>query len=117
MSTVRGWWAEDRACTQRFFNRDLGQPGPAPADCEAWIVRSVILQHLASPAMWSIFQVQDLLGMDDQLRRPDTAEERINLPANPRNYWRYRMHLSLEELLLAGSFNQELAGLIQQAGR
>ena len=67
--------------------------------------------------MWSIFQLQDLLGMDAQLRRPDAGAERINVPANPKNYWRYRMHLTLEQLLQAGTFNHGLNQLIRQNGR
>jgi len=67
--------------------------------------------------MWSIFQLQDLLGMDQQLRRADFEAERINVPANPKNYWRYRMHLTLEELLQAGAFNDHLKKLIQQNKR
>ncbi len=83
MSTLRGWWEEDRALTQKFFNPELGLPGEAPRECEPEIVQAIIRQHLASPAMWSIFQLQDLLGMDEQLRRADPAAERINVPAIP----------------------------------
>jgi 4-alpha-glucanotransferase len=117
MSTIRGWWLEDPAFSQKFFNQELGRPGPAPAECEPRIVRAVVRQHLESPAMWSIIQLQDLLGMDESLRRPDIDAERINVPANPRFYWRYRMHLTLEKLQSAGVFNQELRRLIHDSGR
>jgi 4-alpha-glucanotransferase len=117
MSTLRGWWEEDRALTQKFFNAELGRPGEAPRQCEPGIVRAIIRQHLASPAMWSIFQLQDLLGMDEKLRRADPAAERINVPANPAHYWRYRMHLTLEELQRAETFNLNLRDLIRQNGR
>jgi len=117
MSTLRGWWEEDRALTQKFFNAELGRPGGAPRQCEPGIVRAIIRQHLASPAMWSIFQLQDLLGMDEKLRRADPAAERINVPANPAHYWRYRMHLTLEELQRAETFNLNLRDLIRQNGR
>jgi 4-alpha-glucanotransferase len=76
-----------------------------------------VQQHLASPAMWSIFQLQDLLGMDETLRRKDVGAERINVPANPKNYWRYRMHLTLEELQRAEAFNDELNKSIRANGR
>ena len=69
MSTIRGWWEEDAKLTQKFYNQELGQPGDAPRQCEVWINRAIVDQHLASPAMWSIFQLQDLLGMDEKLRR------------------------------------------------
>jgi 4-alpha-glucanotransferase len=112
MSTLRGWWEEDRGAIQRFFNRELGQPGPAPDRCETWITKAILAQHAASPAMWAVFQLQDLLGLDDRLRRQNPDEERINVPANPNNYWRYRMPVTLEELIAAEALNAELKGCV-----
>ena len=117
MSTIRGWWKEDPALSQRFFTNELGQTGQAPDDCTAWINRAIVRQHLASPAMWSIFQLQDLLGMDEMLRCDSPESERINVPANPRHYWRYRMHLTLEQLLQADAFNNSLRQDIVENGR
>lgn len=116
-STVRGWWEEDSAKTQQFFNDEMGQVGKAPTYCEGWINKTILSQHLYSPAMWAIFQLQDFMGIDESIRRADPNEERINVPANPKNYWRYRMHLSLEQLLEAKQFNQEWFHLIQASGR
>jgi len=117
MSTIRGWWEEDKEKMQHFFNHELGQWGAAPSSCEPWINRAIILQHLYAPCMWSIFQLQDLLGMSETLRRADPAEERINVPSDPRHYWRYRMHLPLEQLAKEKEFNHELKEYIQDSGR
>ena len=117
MSTIRGWWTEDVGLTQRFFNEELGQSGAAPAECSAALNQLVIEQHLAAPSMWSIFQLQDLLGMDAKMRHPDPHAERINIPANPKHYWRYRMHLTLEVLQQASSYNQHLRSLVQKHSR
>ena len=117
MSTIRGWWTEDRALTQIFFQRELSQPGEAPREATPETVEAIVRQHLASPAMWSIFQLQDLLGMDGQLRRPDVEAERINIPAIPNYYWRYRMHLKLEQLPAAEAFNARLSRLLRENGR
>ncbi len=117
MSTIRGWWEEDRERIQRFYNDQLGQWGDAPLYCEAWINKAIVLQHLYSPAMWSVFQLQDILGISESLRREDPNEERINIPANPKHYWQYRMHLSLEQLLEADDFNEELKGFVTASGR
>jgi len=117
MSTIRGWWQENRALTQQFYNTELGQSGEAPYFCEPWINRAIVLQHLYSPAMWSIFQLQDILGMSGELRRENPEDERINVPANPQHYWRYRMHISLEQLIKEKSFNEELKGYVQHSGR
>lgn len=117
MSTLRGWWEEDRGKTQRFYNQMLGQWGDAPYFCESWINRAIILQHLYSPAMWAVFQLQDLLGMSESVRRSNPHQERINVPANPKHYWRYRMHLLLEDLLNQKEFNEELKGYVENSGR
>ncbi len=117
MSTIRGWWVEDKKLTQNFFNQELRQSGPAPSECEPWINQEIVRQHLDSPAMWSIFQLQDLMGMDGALRRPDEDAERINVPANSKNYWRYRMHLSLETLGRAENFSRLVENLVRESGR
>ena len=117
MSTIRGWWEEDRAATQRFFNNELGQWGTAPSFCEPWIQRIILMQHFYSPSMWSIFQLQDLLGISEPLRRKNANEERINIPANPKHYWRYRMHFMLEILLGEEGFNKDIKDLVRQSGR
>lgn len=117
MSTVRSWWEEDSIRTQRFFNTILESPGEAPAQCEAWVSRAIILQHLYSPAMWSIFQLQDLFGINETLRRDNPDEERINNPANPKHYWRYRMHIPLEQLIKETTFNEELRDYIIHSNR
>ncbi len=117
MSTIRGWWEEDRNVTQNFYNQQLHQYGEAPVYCEPWIVKQIIEQHLYSPAMWSIFQWQDIMGIDRDLRRANPQEERINVPANPHYYWNYRMHITLEELANANDFNSELKEMIQKSGR
>jgi 4-alpha-glucanotransferase len=67
--------------------------------------------------MWSVFQLQDLLGMDETLRRENPNDERINIPANPQHYWRYRMQMTLEELMQATNFNESFAQSIQVSGR
>ncbi len=117
MSTIRGWWEEDRAVTQKFYNTQLGHWGDAPFFCEWWLSRDIILQHLYSPAMWAIFQMQDLLGMSPKLRRENPHEERINVPSNSMSSWRYRLHLNMEDLLQEDEFNNELRNFIVQSGR
>jgi 4-alpha-glucanotransferase len=117
MSTIRGWWEEDLRKTQRFFKYELGGTGDAPTTCEGWINKAIVVQHLFSPAMWSIFQLQDLLGMDESIRRHNHADERINIPAIPKYFWRYRMHMTLEKLLREEDFNAMLRKMISESGR
>ena len=117
MSTIRGWWEEDAAVTKRFYNNMMGHAGDAPLYAEPWINKEIILQHLYSPAMWSVFQLQDLLGISAELRREDPRAERINLPSDPDHYWHYRMHIYLEDLLKEKAFNDELKADVESSGR
>ncbi|MGN6342927.1 MAG: 4-alpha-glucanotransferase [Ginsengibacter sp.] len=117
MSTVREWWQENREQTQRFYNYMLGQYGEAPETCETWISKKIVLQHLYSPAMWSIFQLADLTSIDENLRVEDPAEQRINVPSDPNHYWHYRMNLNIEDLIKEKNFSEELKKYITDSGR
>ena len=117
MSTLHGWWEENREKTQHFYNHVLHQWGDAPYFCESWVSRAIILQHLYSPTMWAIFMLQDIFGMTESLRRENPLEERINNPAISKHYWRYRMHIDLEDLLKEADFNEELKGYVTNSGR
>jgi 4-alpha-glucanotransferase len=55
--------------------------------------------------------------MDGALRRSNPNDERINVPANPRHYWRYRMHLTVEQLQAAEEFNATVSSMIEACGR
>jgi 4-alpha-glucanotransferase len=116
-STLRGWWEEDRKLSERFFRSVLGLEGDFPEKMEPWVAHEIINQHLASPAMWAIFPIQDLLAMDAKLRYNNTHGERINVPAIAQNYWRYRIHLKIEDLIEEKKFNSELMSMVNSSGR
>ncbi len=117
MSTLRGWWEEDYQQTQRYYNQELGHYGATPSVATPELCEEVIRKHLASNSILCILSLQDWLSMDGKWRNPNVQEERINIPANPRHYWRYRMHLTLEQLIKAESMNEKIRGLIEQTGR
>ena len=117
MSTLRGWWEEDAQQTQRYYNHALGHYGTAPAVATPELCEQVVRAHLTSNSMLSILSFQDWMSIDGQLRNPNVAEERINVPANPRHYWRYRMHLTLEQLMAADDLNNKIRQMIADSGR
>ena len=117
MTPLRAWWREERTVTERFYREVLHGEGPVPEECEPWLCRRIVEMHLASPAMFAILPLQDWLAMDEGLRAADPEKERINVPAIPRYYWRYRMHLTLEQLLEAEDFNTTLCDMIAVSGR
>ena len=116
MPTLRAWWHEDSRTTSRFAWQMFGIDF-APSDLSAEVSTRIIEQHLYSPAMWAIFPLQDLLAMDEKLRHPEPEAERINVPAIMPFYWRYRMHLDLDELAAAGDFNRKIESLLESSQR
>ena len=117
MNPIRAWWEEDRQVTEHFYHEMLGGQGGTPYYCEPWICRQILEQHLWSPAMLTVLPLQDWLSMDGALRRSNPNDERINVPANPRHYWRYRMHLTVEQLQAAEDFNATVSSMIEACGR
>ncbi len=117
-SPLRAWWEEDRPLTQRYFNEVLHCAGEAPAFCEPWVADLILGAHLKSPAMLAILPLQDWMATDGTVRYAgNPADERINVPAIPRYYWRYRMHCTLESLIGATAFNQHVKGMVDASGR
>ena len=117
MPTLRQWWDEDEERTQSYFNTMLFRGGPAPHPLPDWLAKDIVSRHLTSPSMLCLLSFQDWISIDDGRRLPDENAERINIPANPRHYWRYRMHLTIEQLLAADDLNNEISTLIIQSGR
>lgn len=117
MPTLRQWWDENYERTQDYYNSMLYRQGPAPHPLPGWLAKDIIARHLDSPSMLCVLSVQDWLAMYDKLRLPDADAERINIPANPKHYWRYRMHLNLEDLMDNAEFIGDISTLIRQAGR
>ncbi len=117
MGGIRQWWEEDRAKTQLYYNEVLHEGGAAPYFAEPWVCDKIIDLHLHSPSMLCILPLQDWLSIDGSIRREKPQEEQINVPANPRHYWRYRMHLTVEDLIEHTEFNRYLRDKIKNSGR
>ena len=117
MATLRQWWDEDEERTQAYYNTTLRRGGAAPHPLPGWLAKDIVSRHLTSPSMLCLLSFQDWISISEALRLPDQNAERINIPANPRHYWRYRMHLTIEQLLAADDLNYEISTLIIQSGR
>ena len=117
MPTMRGWWDEQRETAQEYYNQMLYHEGQAPHPMTAEVAEEIVNGHLECPSMLCLLSLQDWLAIDEKLRFPDPNAERINVPANPRHYWRYRMHMTIEQLMQADDFNETVKTLISQSGR
>ena len=117
MSTLRQWWDEDEERTQNYYNTMLYRSGAAPHPLPGWLAKDIVSRHLTSPSMLCLLSLQDWLSINENLRLPDQNAERINIPANPRHYWRYRMHMTIEQLMQSDEFNEQMRELIVSSGR
>lgn len=58
------------------------------------------------------------MGISAELSSIDPREQKINEPANPTHYWRFRLHVSAEDLINKYTdFDTQLRSLIQTSGR
>jgi len=116
-STLRQWWQEDRNMTVKYFREQLHQFGTAPGELVPEIAEMIMKQHLYNDAMLAIFPIQEFLATDHSLRNGNMDNERINVPAIFPHYWRYRMHVNLEELNESEDFNSKIAYWVEDSSR
>ncbi len=117
MPTLRQWWDENWERTQAYYNTMLHRGDAAPHPLPGWLARDILSRNLYSPSMLCIISIQDWMAMDENLRLDDPDAERINIPANPKHYWRYRMHVNLEDLMENQDFNGNMIEMITNSGR
>ena len=113
MPTLRQWWDEDYERTQVYYSSMLYRGGAAPHPLPGWLARDIIANQLTCPSMLCILSLQDWFAFDEKLRLPDADAERINIPANPRHYWRYRMHINIEDLIADKEYNDAIKELVK----
>ncbi|MCF0201937.1 MAG: 4-alpha-glucanotransferase, partial [Bacteroidaceae bacterium] len=117
MPTLRMWWEEDWGRTQVYYNTMLHKSDAAPHPLPGWLAKDIIYRQFSSQSMLAIMSIQDLMAINENIRLADESAERINIPANPKHYWRYRMHINIEDLMQHDEFNNELKSTIKATGR
>ncbi|KAL7134275.1 hypothetical protein ABFS83_11G015800 [Erythranthe nasuta] len=116
-STLRAWWEEDEERRSRYFKTVVGADVAPPDRCTPEIAHFVLRQHVESPSMWSIFPLQDLLALKEEYTTRPAVEETINDPTNPKHYWRFRVHVTIESLLKDRELVSVIKGLVRSSGR
>ena len=117
MSGIRGWWESNREIIQNYYNNVLKRKGEAPPVADPKICEEIIINHLGSSSMFCILPIQDWLSCDGLLRRENPHEEQINDPSNSGHYWRYRLHISMEDLIDNENFNMSIRNKILESNR
>ena len=110
--TLRMWWDENHERTQDYWTNVLHRDGRAPHPMGGMLAMDIIRRHLQCPSMICVISIQDWMAIDEQLRLPNAEAERVNVPANPRHYWRYRMHVPIEQLIKNASFMGRVQSLV-----
>jgi 4-alpha-glucanotransferase len=119
MTPLRAFWEEDIGKSERLWHDVMGvrrdwRVGDTLTGAAA---EEMVRRHFASPSMWAVVPIQDLLAIDEQIRQADPHAERINEPSNPHHYWRFRLHLSNEQLMQQKGWTERLRGMLEDTGR
>ena len=117
MSPLRLWWQESPERRQRFYVTMLQKEGRAPEQLPAHLAEEIIARHLYCPSMLCILALQDWLAMDGELRSKHPQDERINVPSDPYNRWKWRMHVTIEQLIAAERYNNKVKTMITRSKR
>lgn len=116
IAPLRLWWEENSDRAQRFYATMLQKQGRAPQHLPAHLAEEIIARHLYSPSMLCILALQDWLAMDSELWNKNPREERINVPSSE-NKWKYRMHLTIEQLMAAERYNKKVKTMVTRSKR
>ena len=117
MQTLRLWWNDNPEQRQRYYVTMLQKEGRAPEQLPAYLAEEIIARHLYCPSMLCVLQLQDWLAMDSELRAKNIRNERINVPSDPYNQWKWRMHITIEQLIAADRYNKKLKTMITRSKR
>ena len=117
MPPLRLWWEESPERTQRYYISMLQKQSRAPEHLPAHVAEEIIARHLYCPSMLCLLSIQDWLAMDSELRAKNPRQERINVPSDPYNQWKYRMNLTIEDLIAATKYNNKVRTMITRSKR
>ena len=117
MPTLRLWWDEDLEVAQDYYETVLYHTGAAPHPLPGWLAREIVVRQMQTPSMLCIVQLQDWLATDERIRQSDPTGERVNVPANPFHYWRYRMPMTIESLKADRDFVNSIKDIVGETGR
>jgi len=97
-STIRGWWYEDKAAREELWNV-FGFEGPCPEEYDEATAYRVLERISEAGSAVCVFQIQDLLALNDSLLPENRDHERINIPGTVGGLnWKYRLQYRPQEL-------------------
>lgn len=116
MSTIRGWWSENKAQRQAISNyADLhltNSESPTEED-----IKAILTRELSTNSILCIEAIQDWLALSKKYHIGEALDEQINIPADSNHKWRYRIPCYIEDLLDDTSLNNKINELINKTKR
>jgi 4-alpha-glucanotransferase len=109
--TTRAWWEEDAERRERY---DEMFGSGVDDSCTPSVMRNIITQHVESPSVLAIFPIQDLLALDAEYSKRPALDETINDPTNPKHYWRFRLHVTCEDMLANSTFIKDVKDVLHE---
>ncbi len=118
ISSIRGWWEEEPQNAEWYYRNMLGRTDDMPRVATADVVSMVVEQHLNAPSMLCINPIQDYAGMVDNMPHLLPFEERINVPSNQNQMWRYRVPFYVDDLIEKyPTLHQTVSHYVVKSGR
>ncbi len=111
--TLRMWLGKELK-SNYYKSEDTGE---SSYDASARECETAISQALATDSIFVIIPMQDWMSIEEGVRNRFTDSERINNPYIRGWVWKYRLHISLEQLLEADGLNSKIRKLIESNGR
>ncbi|MDR2465476.1 MAG: 4-alpha-glucanotransferase [Streptococcaceae bacterium] len=116
-STLRMWWEEDPDFTKDYFHYIMKKGGEVPETATTDVMQEIIYRHMDCNAMLTVFTIQDLFGVHESTRVEDPRSEKINDTSKPFHYWRYRVHLTNEEMMEKKEWIERIKSMVQHSKR
>ena len=116
MPPMRKWWNMNEDVARRY-NQTVLQRDVFTKEATADVCCQIVQQHLASQSMLCLISFQDWTSISGGVRADNRVDEQINNPADCNQYWRYKTHLSIEDLENEKEFASLVRNLVHASSR
>lgn len=119
MSTIRGWWSKSPNLRENYWTNSLKiNSKEIPSQITPTLAKAIIQKELNSNSMLSIQAIQDWISLTDKWYEILTPEEeQINIPANSKHEWKFRMPCYIEDLIENEELNSSITESIEHSNR
>ena len=115
-TTLRGWWEEELSEREKKeYYSLLNLRSQCPETYTSELAMTIIEHNLNANSIITIFQLQDLLFLNEKIDRKLFKEDRINVPGTVADTnWSYRIPVLVDDISKNLQFNKILKKLIDK---